>query len=182
MEQTRASRLASGALTLLLALTGALWQEHAAVPSPRAMPAAVQQVQLAATVLPAVHHRHRQTPGHRAWDYARGKNHDAYVWGATGPRSFDCSGLVVAAYRSIGIHLPRTTEEMLASKRFRRIPASWARRGDLVFYGSGHVEFWTGHHESFGALNPSAGVGWHHWVSDSGWHPTAWLRVRGSNR
>ena len=33
----------------------------------------------------------------------------SYVWGATGPNSFDCSGLVQYVYKQIGINLPRTT-------------------------------------------------------------------------
>lgn len=39
----------------------------------------------------------------------------AYVWGATGPDSFDCSGLVEAAFATIGVRLPRTSEEQYAA-------------------------------------------------------------------
>ena len=32
-----------------------------------------------------------------------------YVWGATGPNSFDCSGLMQWAYKKIGVNIPRTS-------------------------------------------------------------------------
>src|SRR5258708_22759406 len=43
-----------------------------------------------------------------------------YVWGGTGP-GFDCSGLVMEAYRHVGIWLPRSTTEMLASRKLFRV-------------------------------------------------------------
>ncbi|MBP2704281.1 C40 family peptidase [Microbispora sp. RL4-1S] len=61
-----------------------------------------------------------------------------YVWGAAGPSSFDCSGLVLAAYQHVGISLPHYTGDQwtagthLASK-------DDLRPGDLVFfYGDLH--------------------------------------------
>jgi cell wall-associated NlpC family hydrolase len=105
-----------------------------------------------------------------AWHQA-GKG---YCWGGNGPSCYDCSGLVVAAYARAGISLPRTTYEMLASKLLRRIPASQRRRGDLAFYGSGHVELVT-IHGTFGALNPETLIGWHH--PNPWWHPTMYFRV-----
>jgi len=53
-----------------------------------------------------------------------------YVWGATGPNAFDCSGLVQYAYRHAGINLPRTTYEMMHAGR--QVPLSDIRRGDLI--------------------------------------------------
>jgi cell wall-associated NlpC family hydrolase len=97
-----------------------------------------------------------------------------YCWGGTGPSCFDCSGIVVAAYQHAGIALPRTTYEMLASPLLRRIPASQRRRGDLAFYGSGHVELVT-IHGTFGALHTGARVGWHH--PNQWWFPTMYFRV-----
>ncbi len=97
-----------------------------------------------------------------------------YCFGGTGG-CFDCSGLVMAAYRHAGISIPRTTYGMLASPKLRRIAASQRQRGDLAFYGSGHVELVTAH-GTFGALAPGTRIGWHR--PSAWWHPTMYFRVR----
>jgi cell wall-associated NlpC family hydrolase len=112
-----------------------------------------------------------------AWNYALRQRGKPYIWGGTGPRGFDCSGLVWAAYRSVGITLPRTTQEMLASRGLLiRITWRQARRGDLAFFGTDHVElfrygFWT-----FGAAHTGTRIGFH--PINRFWHPTAYFRVR----
>lgn len=98
-----------------------------------------------------------------------------YCWGGTGPSCFDCSGLVMEAYRHAGVNLPRTTTEMLSSPLLRRIRASDRQRGDLAFYGTGHVELVT-NRGTFGALEPGTRIGWHH--PNAWWHPTMYFRVR----
>ncbi len=55
-----------------------------------------------------------------------------YQWGGTGPDSFDCSGLVMEAYRAAGISIPRTSEQQWLWGP--RVPASQVRPGDLVFF------------------------------------------------
>lgn len=60
-----------------------------------------------------------------------------YIWGATGPNGYDCSGLVVAAYRSIGISLPHFTGDLL--RRGTPVSRASLRPGDLVFLSSSHV-------------------------------------------
>ena len=100
-----------------------------------------------------------------------------YCFGGTGG-CFDCSGLVMSAYRHAGISIPRTTYGMLASSRLRWIPASQRKRGDLAFYGSGHVELVT-RGGTFGAAAPGTRVGWHH--PSAWWHPTMYFRVNGAN-
>ena len=55
-----------------------------------------------------------------------------YLWGGTGPDAFDCSGLVMMAYRSAGINIERTAANQYASET--RVPASQVQPGDLVFF------------------------------------------------
>ena len=96
-----------------------------------------------------------------------------YCFGGTGG-CFDCSGLVMSAYRHAGIGLPRTTYGMLASPRLHRVAAANRKRGDLAFYGSGHVELVTAR-GTFGAASAGTRVGWHH--PSAWWYPTMYFRV-----
>lgn len=66
-----------------------------------------------------------------------------YSWGATGPDSFDCSGLVYAAWQSAGVSIPRTTYSQWAS--LPHIPMSDLQPGDLILYnGESHVAMYVG--------------------------------------
>jgi cell wall-associated NlpC family hydrolase len=66
-----------------------------------------------------------------------------YEWGATGPDSFDCSGLVQAAWAAAGVSIPRTTEEQWAA--LPHIPMSDLAPGDLIEYnGESHVAMYVG--------------------------------------
>lgn len=129
----------------------------------------------ATTLAPAVS---SATVGDRLLNKAETRAGDWYSYGTAGPSTFDCSGLVYWAAGQLGITLPRTTYGMLAgSAHLYRIPLSSIRRGDLVFYGSGHVEIntaWT--HTSFGAHHTGTRVGWQSW---SGYYaPTMAMRLR----
>lgn len=102
-----------------------------------------------------------QAPNARAAQavaYARQKLGSPYVWGATGPDAFDCSGLVLAAYRSAGVSLPRTTYGQIDAGR--RVSRSELLPGDLVFFYSGisHVGLYIGNGQMIHAPNPSAPV------------------------
>ncbi|MEV0013913.1 C40 family peptidase [Streptomyces tendae] len=90
--------------------------------------------------------------------YAHQKLGSPYVWGATGPNAFDCSGLIQAAYRAAGISLPRTTYAQIDAGR--RVPRSELLPGDLVFFYSGisHVGIYVGNGQMIHAPNPSAPV------------------------
>ncbi|MEU4150134.1 NlpC/P60 family protein [Streptomyces sp. NPDC026659] len=90
--------------------------------------------------------------------YAYRKLGSPYVWGATGPNAFDCSGLIQAAYRSAGVSLPRTTYAQINAGR--RVSRSQLRPGDLVFFYSGvsHVGLYIGNGRMIHAPNPSAPV------------------------
>ena len=72
------------------------------------------------------------TSGPAAVAYARAQLGKPYVWGGTGPYGFDCSGLVMQAWASAGVSIPRTSQEQWAA--LPHIPASQARPGDLVFF------------------------------------------------
>jgi cell wall-associated NlpC family hydrolase len=66
-----------------------------------------------------------------------------YVWGATGPDSFDCSGLVQAAWAAAGVSIPRDTYSQWAA--LTHIPQSDIQPGDLLFYDAeGHVAMYVG--------------------------------------
>ena len=77
-------------------------------------------------------------------DYAESRIGCPYVWGATGPNSFDCSGLTSWCYLQIGIWIGRTTEDQLAKAKAvgAVLPLSEAAPGD-VLYQYGHVGICT---------------------------------------
>jgi cell wall-associated NlpC family hydrolase len=58
-----------------------------------------------------------------------------YLWGGTGPDSFDCSGLVMMAYRAAGVYIPRTSQ--LQWLFGPRVAPSAVEPGDLVFFAGG---------------------------------------------
>jgi cell wall-associated NlpC family hydrolase len=82
----------------------------------------------------------------------------SYVYAGTGPNSYDCSGLTMAAYRSVGVYLPHQSSAQYNSGR--HIPASQLQPGDLVFYYSPihHVGMYIGGGRIVHAANPSSGV------------------------
>jgi cell wall-associated NlpC family hydrolase len=124
----------------------------------------------------ARYHRSRRLSAYIWAAHQRGK---PYCWGGTGG-CFDCSGLVMAAYRHQGLYFGRDTIDMLSSGRLIRVGKRHAKKGDLAFYGTGHVELVGGHHYTLGALHFGTVVGWHRltvW-----WHPTMYFRVRGAGR
>ncbi len=65
-----------------------------------------------------------------------------YVWGATGPNQFDCSGLVQWSYAQAGVRLHRTTYQQINDGV--PVPRSQVRPGDLVFPHTGHVQLAIG--------------------------------------
>ncbi|MEV4713551.1 NlpC/P60 family protein [Micromonospora sp. NPDC049374] len=70
--------------------------------------------------------------------YARKQLGDPYVWAAEGPDSFDCSGLIWAAYRSAGYRqLPRVSRDQYRATSSRTVPRTALLPGDLVFFASG---------------------------------------------
>lgn len=98
---------------------------------------------------------------------------DPYVWGAAGPNSFDCSGLVVWAYAQIGISLPHFTGDQWNSGV--HVSRSQLQPGDLVFFfpDIGHVGIYVGNGYMLDA--PTFGI-------PVGVHPVFWSAYVGAVR
>lgn len=67
-----------------------------------------------------------------------------YVWGAAGPGSYDCSGLMLYAWRAAGKSLPHSSRSQFSSTT--RVAVTQIKPGDLVFYGAPihHVGMYVG--------------------------------------
>ncbi|AWW38035.1 C40 family peptidase [Streptomyces cadmiisoli] len=72
------------------------------------------------------------TKAERALAFARAQIGKPYVWGATGPDSYDCSGLTLGAWKAAGVSLPRTTYDQVNAGTTVSLAA--AQPGDLVFF------------------------------------------------
>lgn len=98
--------------------------------------------------------------GIKAVAIAASKKGAPYVYGATGPREFDCSGLTLYAFRKAGRTLPRTADAQYESTL--RISSTQRTPGDLVFFpkGStmGHVGIYAGHDKIWHAPKPGTRV------------------------
>jgi peptidoglycan DL-endopeptidase CwlO len=79
-------------------------------------------------------------------NYAYAQLGKPYAWAAAGPSSFDCSGLVMAAWGAAGVNLPHN-----ANMQYHAIPhisRAALQPGDLVFYESlNHVAIYVGNNQ-----------------------------------
>ncbi|SEL91987.1 C40 family peptidase [Streptacidiphilus jiangxiensis] len=111
------------------------------------------------------------TIGQKALRIAESKHGDPYRWGATGPNSFDCSGLTYYAFRHAGRHLPRTAQDQY--NRVQHISFRQLRPGDLIFFHYGsyvyHVGIYAGHWEIWHAPHSGSYVKLEHIWTDSVW-------------
>ena len=83
------------------------------------------------------------TVGDRAASTAESKVGSPYVYGASGPNAFDCSGLVQWAFRQAGRDLPRTSYAQATVGT--PVPLNDLHPGDIVtFYGGEHVGIYVG--------------------------------------
>lgn len=89
---------------------------------------------------------------------AKSKVGSTYVWGTSGPSTFDCSGLMSYAYRQVGISLPRSSRAQFGMGQ--KVAKSDLQPGDLVFYYSpvSHVGMYIGNGQIVDAANPRSGV------------------------
>jgi cell wall-associated NlpC family hydrolase len=93
------------------------------------------------------------TPEGKSVAFSYGQLGKPYVWGATGPGSYDCSGLVQAAWASAGVAIPRTTYEQWAA--LPHVSMSAIQPGDLIFFdGIGHVAIYVGNNMIIDAPQP----------------------------
>jgi cell wall-associated NlpC family hydrolase len=90
--------------------------------------------------------------------YAMAQVGDAYVYGASGPSAFDCSGLTSMAWAAAGVSLPHSSSAQYSSGP--HVSASDLQPGDLVFYYSpiSHVGMYIGNGMIVHAANPGSGV------------------------
>jgi cell wall-associated NlpC family hydrolase len=98
------------------------------------------------------------TKAEKALAFARAQIGKPYVWGATGPDSYDCSGLTQAAWKAAGVDIPRVTYDQVNAGT--TVPLSQAQPGDLVFFYDdiSHVGLYIGNGMMIHAPKPGAYV------------------------
>ncbi|GEP20352.1 NlpC/P60 family protein [Pediococcus argentinicus] len=98
--------------------------------------------------------------GKKIISLARAEIGKPYKTGATGPNSFDCSGLTQFIYNKVGISIPRTSQQQSLVGKY--VSLSNLVPGDLVFWGapgtSGHVGIYTGNGKCLFAPQPGQTV------------------------
>ncbi|MFF8569728.1 C40 family peptidase [Streptomyces sp. NPDC015408] len=92
--------------------------------------------------------------------FAQAQVGKAYVSGATGPSAYDCSGLVQAAFKQVGISLPRVSQDQ--STAGTQVGLGNLQPGDILYWGGAgsayHVGIYVGDGMFVGAQNSSTGV------------------------
>ena len=132
-------------LTLALALTAGVSFAASQVPS------AGQPVQAAS----------KKTERNKVVSLAKKQVGKRYVWGATGPYSFDCSGLTMYVYKhALGVNLPHYSVSQLYYGK--AVSTKKLQQGDLLFFGSkrapSHVGIYVGGNKFVHASSPTVGV------------------------
>ncbi|MFG2120973.1 NlpC/P60 family protein [Streptomyces sp. NPDC048710] len=82
--------------------------------------------------------------GKKAVEFATAQLGKPYVWGAEGPKSYDCSGLTSQAWLNAGRPIPRTSQEQW--KQLKHVDVKDMRPGDLIIYfdDASHVAMYVG--------------------------------------
>jgi len=96
----------------------------------------------------------------QAADVATKKAGSPYLWGAVGPKRFDCSGLVVFSYKAIKHPLAARTSQQFA-KLGAKVKRAQLKKGDLVFTyatGYGHIGIYVGRNRYVHAPGPGRNV------------------------
>jgi cell wall-associated NlpC family hydrolase len=102
--------------------------------------------------------------GVRALAFAKRQLGERYRYGAAGPNSWDCSGLTMKAWASVGVKLPHNARAQF--HKGKKVSRSHLRLGDLVFFYSGirHVGIYAGHGKVIHASRPG--------------HPVAYIKIK----
>jgi cell wall-associated NlpC family hydrolase len=107
-----------------------------------------------------------KTQADQAVAYAYSKIGDAYVWGATGPSTFDCSGLTMSAWAAAGVSIARISYDQIST--LPSVPLDALQPGDILgFAANSHVGIYVGHNELIDAPHSGADV---ELISLSGWY------------
>ncbi len=112
------------------------------------------------------------TQAEKAVAFAYAQLGKPYQWGATGPGSYDCSGLAQAAWAAAGVAIPRDTYEQWAA--LPHISSSAIQPGDLLYYdGVGHVAMYVGNGYIIDA--PQTGMDVQKIPMDTGWYASTFV-------
>ena len=117
--------------------------------------------------------------GAKLVELAKSKLGCKYVWGATGPNTFDCSGLMLWCHKQLGITIPRTS--LAQSKSGKSVSKSDLQVGDLIFWKTtsaevGHVGMYVGNNQFIHAPNKSKPVKYD--SLDNSYYKSRYVRAR----
>ena len=117
--------------------------------------------------------------GDKLVSLAKSKLGCKYVWGATGPNTFDCSGLTSWCHKQLGISIPRTS--LAQSKSGKAVNKSDLQPGDLLFWKTtsaevGHVGMYVGNGQFIHAPNKSKPVKYD--SLDNSYYKSRYVRAR----
>ena len=117
--------------------------------------------------------------GEKLVNLAKSKLGCKYVWGATGPNTFDCSGLMLWCHKQLGITIPRTS--LAQSKSGKSVSKSDLQVGDLIFWKTtsaevGHVGMYVGNNQFIHAPNKSKPVKYD--SLDNSYYKSRYVRAR----
>ena len=119
----------------------------------------------------AVYSGPTSTQAEKAVAFAYAQLGKPYVWGATGPGSYDCSGLAQAAWAAAGVAIPRVTYDQWAA--LPHIATSAIQPGDLLFYaGEGHVAMYVG--DGYIIDAPRTGLNVQKLPMNTGWYAASY--------
>jgi len=112
------------------------------------------------------------TQAERAVAFAYAQLGKPYQWGATGPGSYDCSGLAQAAWAAAGVSIPRDTYEQWGA--LPHLSSSAIQPGDLLYYdGVGHVAIYVG--DGYIIDAPQTGMDVEKIPMDTGWYASTFV-------